>query len=64
MKLAIELNDSEAGRIREEAGRLGVTPEALARAALSDLLARDDDDFAQVARLVIDKNRELYRRLA
>ena len=37
---------------------------ALARAALTDLLATPDPDFESTARRVLDKNRELYRRLA
>jgi hypothetical protein len=41
-----------------------VAPDELARAALADLLATDDPDFEAAARRVLDKNRELYRRLA
>ena len=38
MKLAFELPEAQADRLREEAARLGLTPEDLARAALADLL--------------------------
>jgi len=31
---------------------------------VADLLATDDPDFEAAARRVLDKNRELYRRLA
>ena len=64
MKLAIELAPPQAERLRAEAERLGLTPEDLARAALADLLAQPDDAFQDAARRVIEKNAELYRRLA
>lgn len=64
MKLAFELPQAQADRLRQEAERLGVAPAELAQAALSDLLAAHDADFEAAARRVLDKNRELYRRLA
>ena len=63
MKVSIELSPPDAERLRNEAGRLGVTPERLAQAAISDLLAREHDDFEVAARRVLEKNQELYRRL-
>ena len=64
MKLAFELPPGRAERLREEADRLGVAPDELAKAALTDLLAVRDPDFDAAARRVLDRNRELYRRLA
>ncbi len=64
MKLALELPPAQAERLRKEAERLGVAPDELAMAALADLLAAHDEDFEAAARRVLDKNRELYRRLA
>lgn len=64
MKLAIELPDAYADRLRAEAQRLGLSPEDLARAALSDLLSTPDAEFQQVAQRVLAKNSELYKRLA
>ena len=64
MKLAFELPPSQADKLREEARRLGLTPEDLARAALADLLATPDDEFRAAAARVLQKNQELYRRLA
>ena len=64
MKLAIELTAAEERRLREQAARLGVDPADLARAAVSDLLANEDDDFRSAAERVLRKNQELYRRLA
>ena len=63
MKLDIELSPAQAERLRQEAERLKVTPEELARAALSDLLAEPDESFKIAAERVLRKNAELYRRL-
>lgn len=64
MKLAFELPPAQAEQLRKEADRLGVAPDELAKAALVDLLATHDPDFDAAARRVLEKNRELYRRLA
>ncbi len=64
MKLTIDLLPAQAERLRHEAERLGLAPEDLARAALADLLATRDDDFKAAAERVLQKNEELYRRLA
>jgi hypothetical protein len=64
MKLAIDLSPSQADRLRERAKGLGLAPEDLARAAVADLLATPDDEFRATAELVLQKNAELYRRLA
>ena len=45
------------------AGHLRVSPEALAKTAVRDLLAQPDDEFLKVARAVVEENRELYERL-
>ena len=64
MKLAIELNEQQAQRLREGASRLGIEPEQLALAAVADLIASEGRDFDAAARRVLEKNEELYRRLA
>ena len=64
MKLSVELSAVQGERLRLEAERLGLTPEDLARAAISDLLASTGDDFKAAADRVLKKNEELYRRLA
>src|SRR5438067_13241825 len=45
MKVTIDLSPAQAERLRQEAERLGLAPEDLARAAVADLLATRDDDF-------------------
>jgi hypothetical protein len=64
MKLTFELPPAQTEKLRQEATRLGLAPEELARAALADLLATPDAEFRAVAAKILEKNRELYRRLA
>jgi hypothetical protein len=64
MKLAIDLSPSQADRLHERAKSLGLQPEELARAVVADLLTTPDDDFHAAAEAVLQKNAELYRRLA
>ncbi len=64
MKIAIDLSPSQVDRLRDRAKSLGVQPEDLARAAVADLLANPEDDFRAAADAVLQKNAELYRRLA
>jgi predicted transcriptional regulator len=62
--VTIPLSDELSSKLREAAQRAGVSPEELARAGLSDWLGRPRDDFDAAVRFVLEKNRELYRRLA
>jgi hypothetical protein len=62
--LEVELPDQTATKLREAAERLGVTPESLAQISVEEMLARLDQDFGAAASYVLDKNAELYRRLA
>ncbi|HQR53929.1 MAG TPA: hypothetical protein PLZ79_11715 [Burkholderiales bacterium] len=64
MKIAIELNAAQTERLKAVAADLGVEAEALALAAVADLVSADADDFESAASRVLKKNRELYRRLA
>ena len=64
MKLTIDLSAAQAERLRDEAARLGLTPEDLARAAIADLLVTPDAAFTIAAERILKKNEELYRRLA
>jgi hypothetical protein len=63
MRIPIELPEPQADKLRGEAQRLGVRPEDLATAAVLDLLNREVGEFDSAARYVLQKNRELYKRL-
>jgi hypothetical protein len=64
VKVTFELSSAQADKLKQEAQRLGVSPDDLARAAVSDLLAAPDQEFRTAAERVLQKNDELYRRLA
>jgi len=64
MKLSVEVTEAEEAKLVQEARRLNVSAEALAAAAVQDLLGQRDADFERAAARVLEKNRELYRRLA
>jgi hypothetical protein len=63
MKISLDLPDSQSQALAEAAQRLQVRPEDLAAAAVRDLVTQSSD-FDSAAKRVLDKNRELYRRLA
>ena len=63
MSISLNLDDEQSKRLEARAAELGVDPRDLAKAAVNDLLARPADDFDRAASSVLDKNRELYRRL-
>ena len=64
MRLSVDLTEVQRQHLEELAARLNVAPEILAAAALRDLMARREADFEAAARRVLEKNAELYRRLA
>jgi hypothetical protein len=64
MTLNIELDEKQIERLQAIASRLNVSVSDLAKAAISDLLAKPDSEFERAAARVLKKNAELYRRLA
>jgi len=44
--------------------RLNVSPEELVRVSIEELLSRPDEAFERAVEYVLEKNTELYRRLA
>ena len=64
MKIAIELNQTQAEQLERIAESLGVEAKELAQAAVADLVSADADDFQAAASRILDKNRELYQRLS
>ena len=63
MIISLELPDDQAQSLRKAAESLGVMPEELVRAGLSDWLSSTDEDFQRSAERVLRKNKELYERL-
>jgi len=64
MTITLEIDGEQSERLIERARELGIDPRELARAAVNDLLSRTGADFDRAAEFVLDKNRELYRRLS
>jgi len=64
MLLAVELTESQIESLRQRAKTLGVSPEQLAAAAVTDLVSQPADDFKNAAARILAKNSELYQRLA
>lgn len=64
MTLNLELDEQQVRRLQEVASRLSVSVDDLAKAAINDLLAKSDQDFERAATRVLEKNAELYKRLA
>ncbi len=64
MTIVFDLPPAQADKLRQEADRMGVAPSELARAAVSDLLSDPDQEFQRAAERILQKNAELYRRLA
>jgi antitoxin FitA len=62
--ITINISEERMRQLREAAARLGVSPEELARVGVEELLAKPDEKFEEAARHVLEKNAELYRRLA
>jgi antitoxin FitA len=62
--ITIDLQQEQFVKLQSMAERLGVPLEDLARSSIEELVAKADNDFDPAAQYVLDKNSELYRRLA
>jgi len=62
--ITITLTTLRARQLKQLATRYGVTPEELARVSVEELPSRSQCDFDRAARYVLEKNVDLYRRLA
>jgi hypothetical protein len=60
----IDLPEEQARRLHDLAREAGILPEELLRAGVEEWLCRSDRKFAEAAEYILNKNRELYRRLA
>lgn len=64
MTISLQLPADAERRLAEAATRLNVPVQDLAAAAIRDLLTQPAADFEAAASRILEKNRELYRRLA
>jgi antitoxin FitA len=63
-KLIITLPEERMVKLRDMAALLGTSPEEIARASIEDLLGRPEEDYERAAEYILQKNAELYSRLA
>jgi hypothetical protein len=64
MTLKVELAQETIARVEEAAQKLGITPEQFLRVSVEEMLIRLEQDFLEAAKYVLDKNADLYKRLA
>ena len=62
--ITVSLPADRMQKLREVAAQYRVAPEDLVRASVEELLTRTDEEFKHALEYVLDKNAELYRRLA
>ena len=62
--ITISLPADRLQQLREVATQYHVAPEDLVRASVEEMLARPEEEFKQAVDYVLNKNAELYRRLA
>jgi hypothetical protein len=62
--ISIPLSDDRLAQLTKWADEAGVSPEEFLRQQVDALLEQPDDRFRATAAYVMQKNAELYRRLA
>ena len=62
--ITIQVSDDRFQKQGELAESLGITREQLVQANVEDMLAQPKEEFRQALRHVLEKNEELYKRLA
>ena len=62
--ITINLSDEQVQKLQQLADKSGVAAEDLLRSSIEDWLNHPQSDFAQASSYVLQKNAELYRRLA
>ena len=62
--VTIPLTEEQFVKLQEKARRLQISPEMLLAVAVEDLISHPDEEFLRVMKYVLQKNSEIYRRLA
>lgn len=62
--ISIPLSEERLAQLHKWAEQSGLTPEEFLRRRVEQLLEPPDEQFRQAAAYVLQKNAELYRRLA
>jgi hypothetical protein len=62
--LTVTIDDRKASALKEKAEHFGMPLEDLLIASIETLVTQPEKEFEQAVKYVLDKNRELYRKLA
>jgi len=62
--ITISLTDEALRKLKEQASRINVTPEELARAGVEEVIVRPEATFQKIKERILKENAALYRRLA
>jgi antitoxin FitA len=62
--ITVTIPDEQLEKLQQLARDSQVSPEDLVRANIEDWLDTSNDEFTQSASYILNKNTELYRRLA
>lgn len=62
--ISIPLSDERALKLKELSAEFGMTPEDFIRISIEELLVQPERKFEHAVDHVLEKNAELYRRLA
>jgi hypothetical protein len=62
--IAIPLSEEHVAQLHQRAQQAGMAPEEFLRRRVEQLLDQPDEPFHDAAAYVLQKNAELYRRLA
>jgi hypothetical protein len=62
--ITITLSDERLLKLKETAARMKISPEELVQVSIEELLAQPEEAFRRAVEYVLNKNTELYRRLA
>jgi hypothetical protein len=62
--ITIPLSDERVAQLRLRAAEVGLPPEEFLRRRVEQLLDRPDEQFQKASEYLLQKNAELYRRLA
>ncbi len=62
--ITVTLSEDRLQRLEDLAKQFRVAPEELLRVSVEELIARPQADFQKALEYVLEKNKELYKRLA
>ncbi len=62
--ISVSITDEQMTKLKAFASRLGVSPEDIVRMRVDQILNGDDEKFLDAAACALEKNIELYCRLA